>query len=118
MAANDNTERAIGRLEGKMDALIESVKAQGEASSIARARLYERAEKIANDTADVDRRLKSVEETVSVMDPMVKDFDRLRQQGLGILALLGFIWIAVGGLVMQGLGWLWNAAVRAFGGGS
>lgn len=106
-------DRDLGRVEGKLDALIMSVREMGEQSASGRARLYERVEKIAADTTDVDRRLKTVEGTIETMAPMVNDFDKLRQRGLGMLAAIGFVWLLVGGLMMQGLGWVWGQIVRA-----
>lgn len=116
-AGGDDTQRAIGRLEGKLDSLIKSVEQMAEQSSTARGKIYERVERISADTADVDRRLGELEKTVKVMDPMVQDLARLKERGLGVLALLGFIWLFVGGLILQGIGWLWSALLRSMGGG-
>jgi len=98
--------RDLGRVEGKLDALIKTVERQGEKSDASRARQYERIELVERNTHDLDGRMKTVEGTVLKMSPLVDEFGRLKQRGVGMLMLLGFIWLIVGGLILQGLGWL------------
>jgi hypothetical protein len=61
---------------------------------------------VERNTHDLDGRTKTVESTVTKMTPLVDEFGRLKQRGVGMLMLLGFIWLIVGGLILQGLGWL------------
>ncbi|WP_127143317.1 DUF1515 family protein [Pelagibacterium montanilacus] len=111
-----NNDRAIGRLEGKLDALIETVKSQGEKSDASRARLYDRVGSVERNTHELDSRMHTVEETVGKMRPLVDEFGRLKQRGVGMLMIIGFVWLLVGGLVVQGLGWVAAWAIRTLGG--
>ena len=113
---DSNHERAIGRLEGKMDSLIETVKAQGEKSDQSRAKLYERVEGVERSTEKIDGRLKTVEGTVTKMSPLVDEFGRIKQRGVGILMMLGVLWMLLGGLLLQGLAAIVAWIGRGFGG--
>ena len=108
----DSTERAIGRLEGKLDALIE----QGELSRQSRAKLHERMDDMASKVAGVDHRMGAVEGSVKEMEPLVADYARLKQRGLGILAVLGFVWLILGGVILEAIKWLVGLVMRAGGG--
>jgi hypothetical protein len=114
MAEEGSADRAIGRLEGKLDALIE----QGEQSRRSREKMYERLEKLGNDISTVNHRLGDVEDAVKVMDPLVKEFGRLKERGVGILMLLSLIWLLLGGLIVQALSWAFGLLMKAVGGGS
>ncbi|WP_127074028.1 DUF1515 family protein [Pelagibacterium lentulum] len=98
--------RDLGRVEGKLDALIETVKQQGEKSDASRARQYERIEAVERNTHDLDGRMKTVEGTVQKMSPLVEEFGRIKQRGVGMLMLLGLVWLIIGGLVVQALQWV------------
>ena len=111
-----NQERAIGRLEGKMDSLIEAVKAQGEKSDASRARMYERIEGVERSTEKMDSRLQTVEGTVTKMSPLVDEFGRIKQRGVGILMMLGVLWMLLGGLLLQGLSAIVSWIGKGFGG--
>src|SRR5690606_22130704 len=111
-----NQERAIGRLEGKMDSLIEAVKAQGEKSDASRAKMYERIEGVERSTEKMDGRLQTVEGTVTKMSPLVDEFGRIKQRGVGILMMLGVLWMLLGGLLLQGLAAIVAWIGKGFGG--
>lgn len=109
-------DRAIGRLEGKLDALIETVKAQGEKSDQGRAKLYERVEGVERATHNLDGRVQTIEGTVKKMNPLVEEFGRLKQRGLGMLMLLGIVWMLLGGLLLNGISWIVHQIIRIGGG--
>lgn len=111
-----NHERAIGRLEGKMDSLIEAVKTQGEKSDASRAKMYERIEGVERSTEKMDGRLQTVEGTVTKMSPLVDEFGRIKQRGVGILMMLGVLWMLLGGLLLQGLAAIVAWIGKGFGG--
>ena len=102
----DDMNRDLGRVEGKLDALIKTVEQQGAKSDASRAKQYERIELVERHTHDLDGRMKTVEGTVLKMSPLVDEFGRLKQRGVGMLMLLGFIWLIVGGLILRGIGWI------------
>lgn len=112
----DGMQRDLGRVEGKLDALIETVKAQGAKSDASRARLYDRMESVERNTHDLDGRMKTVEGTVKKMSPLVDEFGRLKQRGVGILMMLGVLWMLLGGLLLQGLSAIVSWIGKGFGG--
>lgn len=63
---DDNTQRAIGRLEGQMQKVISLLKSQDQRSSDSRARMHEAQEKTAREVHDLSRRVGKVEGWVSL----------------------------------------------------
>jgi hypothetical protein len=89
-----NQERAIGRIEGKLDLII----AEQEKAAAARKAQYEKLDALDRKVeateikvASVDKRLESVEEPVA-------EFSRWRERGVGALMLVSFAAATVGGL--------------------
>ncbi len=110
---DSTSERTIGRLEGKVDTLLE----QGEQSRQSRAKLYERVDEVANKVSGLDHRVGQVEAAVKIMEPLVEDYGRLKQRGLGILAVIGFVWLILGGVILEGLKLAVGSLMKAMGGG-
>lgn len=116
--SDPNTERAIGRLEGGVDALkdqIEELKqivqAQGRASADERNELR-------LGVMSANRRLDSDEVTLNTIEPLAKDFGKLREKSVGFIYAVLLLWTLIGGLLMW-LGeqvWTWIAE-RLTGGG-
>lgn len=115
LMADDYAElsRAIGKLEGSLEALIR----QGEDAQESRKKLYESAERTRAEVSDLIKRLDTVETTVKGMDPLVQEFGRLKQRGLGVLMVLSLVWLMLGGLVVQALGWAVGWLLRSLGQG-
>lgn len=97
------SQRAIGRLEGKLDALIETVKEQGERSDESRSRLYQRMEAIAKEQTRSDGELKAVTAAVARIEPIANRFASLEQRGLAIFGVVAVVWVLVGGAVTNGI---------------
>ena len=114
---DDNTQRAIGRLEGQMQEVINLLKSQDERSSQSRARMYEAQEKTAREVHDLSGRVKAVEGTVAAMDPVFQRVGSLMERSKGILMVLAIIWLFMGGLILEGVKWLGQVAAKAFMGG-
>lgn len=115
MAVEDsNTQRAIGRLEGKMEEVINLLKE----SSASRAKLYEGLEAVRSDIGDMDNRLEKVEGAIHIMDPLVKEFGNLKERWRGIVLVVAVVWLILGGAVMNGITWIVGLLWRAIGPGS
>lgn len=110
----DSTDRAIGRLEGKMEEVIRLLAE----SSASRAKLYEGMERVQADVVAINGRMQAVESAVHVMDPLVKEFGRIKERWRGIALVLGVIWLILGGLILQGITWIGGWLWKAVGGGS
>lgn len=112
-----DTQRAIGRLEGKLDALIDTVRVQGEHADTARTRAYARIETISSDIAAMRNRVDRAEEALETLEPAVAEFNRLKQRGLGILAMLTLFWLVSGALVLSAVtkmgAWVLQALAKA-----
>jgi len=118
---DDNSQRAIGRLEGKLDALIKTVEQQGEQSSASRKALYDRVAQIETSIeisgkidAQVRERLDGIDGRITreVM-PTVDEVNRWKIAGVTALAIVGMGSAAVGAFLM----WAWDVIVSKFQGG-
>ena len=114
---DDNSQRAIGRLEGQMQEVINLLKSQDDRSTAARARMYEAQEKTAQEVHDLGRRVGLVEGAVENMDPVFKRVGSLLERSKGILFVIGIIWLFMGGLILEGIKWVGQVATKAFMGG-
>lgn len=114
---DDNTQRAIGRLEGQMQEVISLLKSQDERSSQSRARMYEAQEKTAREVHDLSRRVGTVEGTVAAMDPVFKRVGSILERSKGILMVLAIIWLFMGGLILEGIRWIGGMVAKAVMGG-
>jgi|GEM_PF-6956224 len=112
-----NSERAIGRLEGKLDALIKTVEQQGQQSTEGRAKIYERLEKVDRDTQLLTGRMEAVEGTVTRMGPVFMRVGSLLERSKGALWVLAIFWLFMGGLILEGIRWVGHVAAKAFMGG-
>lgn len=117
IVTDDNTQRAIGRLEGQMQEVISLLKSQDERSSQSRARMYEAQEKTAREVHVLTSRVGAVEGAVASMDPVFKRVGSLLERSKGILMVLALIWLFMGGLILEGIKWLGQLAAKAFLGG-
>lgn len=114
---DDNTQRAIGRLEGQMQEVISLLKSQDERSSQSRARMYEAQEKTAREVHDLNRRVGTVEGTIAAMDPVFKRVGSLLERSRGILMVLALIWLFMGGLILEGVRWIGGLITKSLWGG-
>lgn len=112
-----NSERAIGRLEGKLDALIKTVEQQGEQSSAGRAKIYERLEKVDQDAKAMAGRLGTVEASVTSMHPVFTRVGSLMERSKGVIAVLAIFWLFMGGLILEGVRWVGGMVAKAVMGG-
>lgn len=103
-----NTERAIGVLEGKLDALIKAVEAGAEDSKLYRARIYSELEKVREAAADSQRKIDDLQKQMETAAPVISEINRWRERFTGMLMLIGALSAAFGGGVV--ILWKWVAA--------
>lgn len=126
--AESSQERAIGRLEGrldgvddKLDSIERLLKEQNEASSKNRKALYERVGKIETDikiSAKVDSQVRDrldafdAKLTNEVM-PTINEVKRWKITGVTVLAMVGMGGAAIASVFM----WAWDVIVSKWNGG-
>lgn len=113
----DNTQRAIGRLEGQMQEVINLLKSQDERSTASRARMHETQEKTAREVHALSSRVGAVEGAVAHMDPVFKRVGSLMERSKGILMVLALVWLFMGGLILEGVKWIGQMVAKAVLGG-
>lgn len=96
---DNNVDRAVGRLEGQM----EQVLAMLQTSAVNRQQLYEGQEQLRIELQAVGRRVEDISATVSKVEPVASEFNKWKERGVGIVALLGLVWLFFGGLVVRGV---------------
>ncbi|MET3662517.1 hypothetical protein [Aquamicrobium ahrensii] len=89
-------DRAIGRIEGKLDLII----ADQDKARQDRKQQYERLEKIERRTEGTDRKVESIDKRLEKVEEPVAEFSRWRERGVGALMLVSFAAASVGGLAV------------------
>lgn len=103
-----NTDRAIGQLEGKLDALIKAVESSAEDSKQYRARIYAELEKVRETSAVGQREIADLKKQMEAAAPVISEINRWRERFTGMLMLIGALSAAFGGGVV--ILWKWVAA--------
>lgn len=88
-------ERDLGRIEGKLDAIVRDI----EEGSDSRRRIHEKLEAMAGDVRDMKRDIKEVDERLETIEPTVAEISKWRERGIGAVMLISFAAAALGGLV-------------------
>lgn len=95
MDANDH--RSLGRLEAKLDHLIEENKnARSE-----RKLQYERQEKTDSVTAAISNKVDRIEKRLEAVEEPVAQFNRWRERGIGAMMLVSFFGATIGALLTK-----------------
>ncbi|GAA5542405.1 hypothetical protein [Brucella sp. NBRC 113783] len=79
-------ERAIGRIEGKLDLII----SDQEKARQDRKQQYEKQEKTDRALDDVKRMIESIDTRLEKVEEPVADFNRWRERGVGAIMLVSF----------------------------
>lgn len=88
-------DRAIGRIEGKLDLII----ADQEKARQDRRQQYERLEKLERLTEATDRKADSIDKRLEKVEEPVAEFSRWRERGVGAIMLISFAAASFGGLL-------------------
>ena len=104
------SERAIGRLEGKVDALVGAVEEQTEKSERRYARIYQELEQIRLDAAESRRDVAELKVKADADAPTISEIKRWKERIIGMQMLSAFIAASFGGALVAGWKWL---AVKA-----
>lgn len=80
----DGIERSIGRLEGKLDAIL--------ASQVKQDEKLEKLSRTPHDIQDVRERVEKIE-------PMAAEFNRWKERGVGAMMLISFLAALLGAAI-------------------
>lgn len=111
--SDQETQRAIGRLEGKLDILIASVEQQAERSDAGHQRLYARVDQLAQEFVSMKNNVGNLEQRIDAIEPMATEFARWKQRGIGAWLVILVGWAVVGGFIMSGMAAAVRWAVKA-----
>jgi hypothetical protein len=92
---DSSQDRAIGRLEGKLDALIENVAQSQKSSGESRAKIYAKLDHLTTSTDKIAR----LEERIAAIEPVAAEFNKWRERGIGALMLITFFSAALGAAI-------------------
>lgn len=101
-----STERAIGRIEGKLEALLRAVDEQKTESSAGRGRIYRELEAIRIEASVSKDKIENLEEQMSVAAPEIADIKRWKERFIGMRMLIVFMSAASGGMLVAGWKWI------------
>lgn len=102
-----NDQRAIGRLEGKIDLML----AEQEKAALARKQTYEKLEALDRKITATEVKVENVEERLKSVEEPVAEFSRWRERGVGAVMLISFVAASIGGLLVTFGKKIWSAIV-------
>lgn len=105
-----NAERAIGRLEGKLDALADAVANQTEKSEQGMARMYREIESLREEATESRRNISGMKEELAGHGPTIAEIKKWKERLIGMQMLSAFVAASFGGILVAGWKWL---AVKA-----
>lgn len=89
----ENRDRAIGRIEGKLDILLEEQASAAEKHD----ELYEKIDRIQRQQDHTDQKVAMVDQRLEKIEKPVAEFTRWRERFIGAAMLVSFIAAVVGG---------------------
>lgn len=104
----ENGERALGRLESKIDYIVR----QQDNAEKSRVRTHEQLETVTRKQIEIQHDLKDVTRRLVAVEGPVADFSRWKERWLGAMMLVGFIFTGVGAVVTWLTNWLLNYLSR------
>ncbi|ASY62550.1 hypothetical protein SJ05684_c10930 [Sinorhizobium sojae CCBAU 05684] len=102
MTTESETQRSLGRLEGKLDMIL----ADQEQARFARQHQMEKSEAIERRLDATDQKLSSVTDRFNEAAPIISDIKRWKERFIGAQMLIAGVFVAIGGgLPCCGNGW-------------
>lgn len=105
----ESDERAIGRLEGKIDMML----AEQILAADARKQTYETLERLDRKIDATDNKVSSIDARLEKVEGPVAEFSQWRERGIGALMLISFVAASVGGLIVGYGKKIWVAVTGA-----
>lgn len=95
-----STERAIGELQGTLNALVDTVQADAKESKEARQRVYEALQRHSSEMQVIKHDVEDLKTRISIIEPKLSMLDKWRERGIGAWMLLAFIFSSIGAFLM------------------
>nr|DAO70291.1 MAG TPA: Protein of unknown function (DUF1515) [Caudoviricetes sp.] len=88
-------ERALGRLESKVDLIL----ADNERAAHSRKEQYEKLEQITRKADATDRKIDGIDGRLKAVEEPVADFEKWRERAIGALMLVSFVSASLGAFI-------------------
>lgn len=98
-------ERAIGRIEGKLDLIL----AEQEKAATARKAQYEKLDGLDRKVEATETKVQSIDKRLKGVEEPVAEFSRWRERGVGAVMLISFAAASLGGFLATFGKKLWHA---------
>lgn len=106
LEVTESHDRAIGRIEGKLDRLIVDTERGNES----RAQQYKRLDQIERKQDSADKKADDIIKRLEKVEKPVSDFNRWRERAVGALMLVSLISALVGGTLAS----YWGKIISIF----
>lgn len=108
MTEEASQDRAIGRIEGKLDLII----AEQENAARARKAQYEKLEAVDRKVDKTDNKVASIDNRLQTVEAPVAEFNRWKERAIGAIILISFVSAFSGALIAA----LWKKIWTVLGG--
>lgn len=88
--------REIGSLTAKVDMILETMRRSEEKADSSRASMHKRVDDMVDRQGKIEAQVKSVQEDMADMKPVVDEVKRYKLIGMGALGMIGLAGIALG----------------------
>ncbi|WP_298702495.1 hypothetical protein [uncultured Brevundimonas sp.] len=103
---DENLQRALGRVEGKLDLMLQ----EQQTASANRKQTYQRLESVDRKVDEAADEIKRVDERLAKVEAPVAEFSKWRERAIGALMLISFVSAATGAAMVAAwksiLAWL------------
>lgn len=103
---DNNLDRALGRLEGKVDLMLQ----EQQSAAANRKKTYQRIEEIDKKVDDAAAKIRHADERLAKVEAPVAEFSKWRERAIGALMLISFVSAATGAAMVAAwkgiLAWL------------
>lgn len=103
---DNSIDRALGRLEGKVDLMLR----EQQSAAVNRKQTYERLEAVERKVEDAADEIKRVDNRLASVEAPVAEFSKWRERAVGALMLISFASAATGATVVA----FWKGFVAWF----
>lgn len=103
---SDELNRAIGKMEGRIEALITLIEKMDKRSDESRSKMYSRIEQMEQKVNHVSTGIDSVQERLGKVEPIVGEIPKWKERVVGARIALMMIVAGAGASVYEALRWL------------
>lgn len=107
---DNNIDRALGRLEGKVDLMLQ----EQQSAAANRKQTYERLEAVERKVEEAADEIKRVDNRLASVEAPVAEFSKWRERAVGALMLISFVSAATGATMVA----VWKGFITWFNSGN